>query len=219
LTASCCSTWDFLSPLPRTLKPTQQYVTDPHTNDTSHQARNCEMRKRPEKVSSKTAAQEEFQDAMDKIVSEIGNGFENVTIVDRAPWIDDADATKNRAWYVALEKLDKNNDPTRMVDLLRSSQELDASIRFHLADLIVRRAVKGKRGAPLTPSYDRTRAEALLFCALDDARDLAKIKEVSVLSLLDEMAERYRVDCVALRQLHAGKRTSSRRMAARRKRK
>ncbi len=179
------------------------------------------MKKRSKKPSgihaSKIGARNEIEDEFEKLVREIGDGWNNVTIVDRAPWIDDADATKNRDWYVALEKLDKNNDPTRMVDLLRSSRELDASIRFHLADLIMRRAVKGKRGAPLAPSYDRTRVEALLFCALDDARDLAKMKGVSVLSLLDQMAEKYGVDCDALRQLHAGKRTSSRRMAARRK--
>jgi hypothetical protein len=106
-----------------------------------------------------------------ELEAEMGEGV-STKPTDRACWLDDID--DNGRWYNALHDIDWHDDKTALLALLRSDEEIPASIRGHLAEMLERYNLRRRQGRQRTPSYDRTSSTAPLEWAKRAVRDAVK---------------------------------------------
>ena len=150
------------------------------------------------------------EDLMNKIMEHAGEGFENVTIVDRAQWIEDE---HNRDWYKAFEAIDKHGDKIKLLNLLRSKSPLDSNMRFFLADLLQRYELKRPRGRQSVPAYDRSDKEAILHIIKDNIR--RRPKEMSLDKAIEREAQNFDLGVELVSNHYHGRRGSSLRLKKR----
>ena len=149
----------------------------------------------------------------DEIFYELrGAGSENITILERAPWLDVDLATGK--WIVAFEKLDKQRNKSSLLELLRSDWELSSTARAYLADLLDRYEFKNKRGRKRTPAYDRSRSEAMLYLAVQYVRDDVD-NGMKVNKAVEKQALSYSIPEQTLHDAYAQRRGSTRRVKKR----
>jgi hypothetical protein len=129
-------------------------------------------------------------------------GLEDITVADRAFWIDDP---VDRAWASALEAIDKKRDHEPLARLFESPLEITPLAREFLADYHRRQRKQGRR----IPAYDHS--EAHLELAKEAVRALRK-KKVRVRAALEHVSKSYGIDEMTLADAYAGRRGSTRRM-------
>jgi hypothetical protein len=132
------------------------------------------------------------------------------SVVDREFWHGD-ETTELGPWLMALEAIDKRADKAPLINLLKSDCSLPRSIRWYLADLLRRYALRKLRGAQATPAYDRTFTEAKLEWAhllmLEYIEQGKSVREAG-----EQAAKERAVPEQHLDDYHKGRRTSTRRM-------
>jgi hypothetical protein len=79
-------------------------------------------------------------------------GLENITVFDRAIWLDHLDP-QCREWIVAIERIDKKGDKSALVSLLTQTS-VPLAFGPYLADLFERRPLGKKQGRQARPSYE-----------------------------------------------------------------
>src|SRR5437016_5745242 len=95
-------------------------------------------------------------------------------------WLYPSDGSE--PWIRALQDIDRHDDKTGLVELLKSKQPMSDKVRWHVADLLERYQLKlmhGGRGGRRTPSYDYSPTEAQLKAALESLRKGTPIEQVT----------------------------------------
>ncbi|MCC3245445.1 hypothetical protein LG047_08940 [Methylocystis sp. WRRC1] len=155
-------------------------------------------------------------------------GLENVTIADRAFWLDEIDDPQVREWIVACEAIDQRGETAPLLMALR--QCIPAAAFRHVADLFDRYELKKRRGRPRCPSYDLSAQEARLACAIAEVEDaLAPRKRLRAQfkrdkwqvplnkdEVIERVARAHAIPVEVLISACAGKRGATRRMKQRR---
>ncbi len=150
-----------------------------------------------------------------RMVQDAGKGFENVTIVDRAFWLDD-DELRDEPWLVALETLDGKGKKEKLVELLRSDTvELRTPVRWYLADLLERYDLKKRPGRTRTPAYERSPAEATLHSAVEEVKYLVREECKTVRKAIDVAAAQYGIQSCTLADAYEGRRGATQRLKKR----
>lgn len=90
--------------------------------------------------------------------------------VDLLYWAAKNPDPRSRRWLEALSDVDVHGDKSKLLELLRSGEELSPDIRYHIADLLGRYELKRGRGRQQTPSYDRTPNQWALEVAIERVR-------------------------------------------------
>lgn len=140
-------------------------------------------------------------------------GLENVTISDRAAWLDDD--PRVTPWIKALEKADRRGDMASFLAVLKGS--LPAEAFPFIKDFFDRHQLAKKRGRPLVPLYDRSPKEAILEMAVEDLK-AAVAKKQKAEAAAEGVAIQYSIEPGTLLDAYRKKRGSTARMNARRRR-
>lgn len=118
-------------------------------------------------------------------------------------WLEDA--REHTAWYEALAALDRRNDKQPLIALLKSGEQVPASIAFHLGDLLERRAIKARQGARRTPSYMRTPQQIKLTAAVIYVHRHVHQDGVALSKALEMVAAEFELPKETLADAWAGK--------------
>jgi hypothetical protein len=116
-----------------------------------------------------------------------------------APWID------------AFEAIDKNDDKTALMALLKSNHPLSKRARFYLANLLERHQLKKKQGARETPAYEQSETDVALAYAVGEMKDLIENEKKSFVDALAQVSESRSIPDNTLDNAYKGKRRSTRR--------
>jgi hypothetical protein len=109
-------------------------------------------------------------DELERLLREhVGEGISD-KFVDLLYWAVNPDP-RSRRWLEALSNVDVYGDKSKLLELLRSGEELSPDIRYHIADLLERYELKRRRGRQQTPSYDRTPGQWALEVAVERVRE------------------------------------------------
>ncbi len=139
-------------------------------------------------------------------------GFENVTIMDRAFWLDEVDDQRVKPWIEAIEAADRRGDMAPFLAALRGCVPAEA-FPF-IKDFFARHQLAKKRGRQATPLYDRSRAEARLLIAVREVKEL-KGTGTPVAQAIEEVAARWFIEEDILVNAYDGRRGATRRQRAR----
>jgi hypothetical protein len=114
-------------------------------------------------------------DELERLMREhAGKGISN-QFVDLLYWVAKNPGPAERRWLEALSDVDVYGDKSKLLELLRSGEELSPGIRCHVADLLERYELKGRRGRQRTPSYDRTPIQWALEVAIERVREDVRV--------------------------------------------